>query len=164
LDVFPVSAVVKRLAVGVSQHFHFITAAQMRNSTAGTHMETRQAELLSKPIAWNGLKRHQTMKICVTPPPKFPQPAAVAFAVPITFGANMSEHQNWFVTKVAPAHPIIVRIKMKLQSLEIAAEHNTQKAPKDKRQHCVFTGPKRSKIVPSAMRTKIVTPTEPMPE
>merc|ERR1712032_1802023 len=98
-------------------------------------MESRQAELLSKPIAWKGLKRHHTIKICVTPPPRFPQPPAVAFAVPTTVGANMSEHQNWFVTKEAPAQPIMVRITMKLQSFQMSAERATQMAPKIMREH-----------------------------
>ena len=50
-----------------------------------------------------GLNSTEIIKICVTPPPKFPQPAAVALAVPTTFGENIKEHQNWLVTKVAPA-------------------------------------------------------------
>ena len=29
--------------------------------------------------------------ICVTPPPRLPQPAAAAFAVPTIFGANITE-------------------------------------------------------------------------
>eukprot|EP00975_Prorocentrum_lima_P017596 3714177-Prorocentrum_lima.AAC.1 len=89
-----------------------------------------------------GLKRAHTIKICVTPPPRLPQPAAVAFAVPMTFGANISEHQNWFVTKVAPAQPIIVRIRMKLQEELIPAAANTHRAPKVMRDAGTFTGPK----------------------
>ena len=50
------------------------------------------------------------MKICAAPPPRLPHPAAVAFAVPTTFGANMSEHQNWFVMNVAPLKPVRNRI------------------------------------------------------
>ena len=36
----------------------------------------------------------------------FPQPAAVALAVPTTLGENIKEHQNWFVTNVAPASEV----------------------------------------------------------
>merc|ERR1719221_451195 len=101
----------------------------------GTIIDTRQAAFLLM-APWRGLKSTHTMKTCVTPPPRFPQPAAVALAVPTTFGANIREHQNWFVTKVAPAQPIIVRMRMKLQLLEMPAEQKTQKAPKVRRQHC----------------------------
>merc|ERR1719230_1216243 len=116
------------------------------------------------PAATKGLKSTAIMKICVTPPPRLPQPAAVAFAVPTTFGANINEHRNWFVTNVAPAHPIIMRIKMKFHSAEMPAAASTQMAPKHRRPDCTLTGPKRSKRVPSATRTKIVTATDPMLE
>lgn len=39
----------------------------------------------------------------------------------------------------------------------------TQKAPKDKRPACTFTGPNRSRRFPRAMRTKIVEPTAATP-
>ena len=80
--------------------------AQITNMMAGTIMDTRHATFGSKPEPTIGLKSTLIMKICVTPPPRLPHPAAVAFAVPTTFGANMSEHQNWLVTKVAPAQPM----------------------------------------------------------
>merc|ERR1719446_937009 len=104
--VLPVSATSKRFFVGVSQQRSFMQIAHTMKEIAGTIMATRQAVLLDMPAATNGLKSTAIMKICVTPPPKLPQPAAVAFAVPTTFGANMSEDQNWFVTKVAPAVPM----------------------------------------------------------
>ena len=80
--------------------------AQMMNMTAGTTIATRQATFASRPASTIGLKSTDIIKIWVTPPPKLPQPAAVALAVPTTFGANISEHQNWLVTKVAPAQPM----------------------------------------------------------
>eukprot|EP00438_Fugacium_kawagutii_P036205 Skav225352 [mRNA] locus=scaffold652:23527:23939:- [translate_table: standard] len=73
-------------------------------------IDTRQAVSASRPPATMGLSSTEIIKICVTPPPKLPQPAAVALAVPTTFGENIKEHQNWFVTKVAPAHPMKNRI------------------------------------------------------
>ena len=72
----------------------FMQMAQTTNMTAGTTMETRQATFGSIPEATIGLKSTDIMKIWVTPPPKLPQPAAVALAVPTTLGANISEHQN----------------------------------------------------------------------
>mmetsp|Transcript_24742 Transcript_24742/g.37685 ORF Transcript_24742/g.37685 Transcript_24742/m.37685 type:complete len:90 (+) Transcript_24742:1199-1468(+) len=77
-----------------------------KNSTAGTNMAARHAASGSMPASMNGLKSTTIMNTCVTPPPKLPQPAAVALAVPTTAGANISEHQNWFVTNVAPAAPM----------------------------------------------------------
>ena len=67
-------------------------------------MATRQAVSASMPELVIGLKSTEIMKICVTPPPRLPHPAAVALAVPMTPGANIKEHQNWLVTKVAPSH------------------------------------------------------------
>ena len=66
-------------------------------------MATRQAVFAGMPELTFGLNSAEIINICVTPPPKFPQPAAVALAVPTTFGENIKEHQNWLVTKVAPA-------------------------------------------------------------
>ena len=101
--VLPVTDTSNLFAVGVSQHSSFKHAAVMIKRTAGTIMATRQAVSAAIPELTMGLKRTLIMKICVTPPPRFPHPAAVAFAVPITLGANIKEHQNWLVTKVAPA-------------------------------------------------------------
>eukprot|EP00419_Tripos_fusus_P087159 CAMPEP_0172845946 /NCGR_PEP_ID=MMETSP1075-20121228/35384_1 /TAXON_ID=2916 /ORGANISM="Ceratium fusus, Strain PA161109" /LENGTH=41 /DNA_ID= /DNA_START= /DNA_END= /DNA_ORIENTATION= len=41
-------------------------------------MEHRQAISALAPALMKGLNRHHTMKICVTPPPRLPHPAAVA--------------------------------------------------------------------------------------
>ena len=57
-------------------------------------MDTRQAMSAAMPDSTMGLNSTEIMKICVTPPPKLPQPAAVALAVPTTLVENMSEHQN----------------------------------------------------------------------
>ena len=43
---------------------------------------------------------------CATPPPALPQPAAAAFAVPTTFGANITEEWYCVMTKLAPIAPI----------------------------------------------------------
>merc|ERR1719498_1837186 len=103
------------------------------------------------------------MKICVTPPPRLPQPAAVAFAVPTTFGANISEHQNWFVTKVAPAQPMRNRRMVYIIGPLIWDDRATMLPPKLNNEHCTFTGPSTSSIVPRMMRTKTVEPTDAMP-
>ena len=56
----------------------------------GTNIAIRQphhapAPRLRKAVNSSGIV------ICVTPPPRFPHPAAAAFAVPTTFGANITE-------------------------------------------------------------------------
>ena len=65
-------------------------------------MATRQAVFAGMPELTIGLNSTEIIKICVTPPPKFPQPAAVALAVPTTFGENIKEHQNWLVLQGLP--------------------------------------------------------------
>ena len=66
---------------------------KIRKRTAGTIMATRQAVFAGMPELTFGLNSAEIINICVTPPPKFPQPAAVALAVPTTFGGNIKEHQ-----------------------------------------------------------------------
>merc|ERR1719183_1720710 len=110
-----------------------------------------------------GITSTHMMKICVTPPPRLPQPAAVAFAVPTTFGANMSEHQNWFVTKVAPAQPMRNRRIIYIIGPLIRDESPTMLPPKVNSKDCTFTGPSTSSPVPRMMRTKTVEPTDAMP-
>ena len=107
-----VSATSKRILVGVSWQRSFMHTAHTTNKMLGTIIATRQAVSFDMPVLTKGLRRTAIRKIWVTPPPRFPQPAAVAFAVPTMFGANMSEDQNWFVTKVAPAQPMKKRMRM----------------------------------------------------
>ena len=77
-----------------------------RNSaTPGTTIATRHSSVsptpnISAPASTNGIA------ICVTPPPMLPQPAVVAFAVPITFDENITEVWYCVITKEAPITPI----------------------------------------------------------
>merc|ERR1719454_382805 len=153
----------KRTSVGTSQQQVFTIVATVKNKNAGTSIARRQDISSSIPYARIGLTKHQTMKICVTPPPRLPQPAAVAFAVPTTFGANMSEHQNWFVTKVAPAQPMRNRRTVYIVGPLIRDERATMVPPKVNNMHCTFTGPSTSSPVPRMMRTNTVEPTDAMP-
>merc|ERR1712147_461108 len=105
-------------------------------------MANRHDKLSSSPPNERiGITKAHMMKICVTPPPRLPQPAAVAFAVPTTFGANISEHQNWFVTNVAPAHPMRNRRTVYIVGPLISDERPTMVPPKVNNMHCTFTGP-----------------------
>ena len=49
------------------------------------------------------------MTSCVTPPPRLPQPAVVALAVPTTFGANITDVWYCVMTNDAPMTPISTR-------------------------------------------------------
>ena len=49
------------------------------------------------------------MANCVTPPPRLPHPAAVAFAVPTIFGANITDVWNCVITNEAPIAPMARR-------------------------------------------------------
>ena len=46
------------------------------------------------------------MTSCVTPPPRLPHPAVVAFAVPTTLGANITEVWYCVMTNDAPMTPM----------------------------------------------------------
>merc|ERR1719199_3311 len=153
----------RRFWFGTSQQHNFTTVATRKNSAAGTSIASRQDKSSLMPMDRIGITRAHVMKICVTPPPRLPQPAAVAFAVPITFGANMSEHQNWFVTKVAPAHPMRNRSTVYITGPLIMDERATMLPPNVSSMHCTFTGPIISSPVPRMMRTNTVEPTEAMP-
>ena len=75
----------------------------------------------------------------------------------------MSEHQNWFVTNVAPHIPMKNRMRMKFQGALINAVAATQMAPKVNRLGCTFTGPKRSINVPKDTLTTKVEATDAIP-
>ena len=63
----------------------------MKNkATPGITMASRQPRNLSTPKLSTAVKI-SGITIWVTPPPRFPHPAVVAFAVPTQFGANITE-------------------------------------------------------------------------
>lgn len=73
--------------------------------TPAITMEYRQAisseiPKLITPAAINGMPKR------LAPPPRLPQPAEVAFAVPTILGANIIEVWNCVITKEAPIKPI----------------------------------------------------------
>merc|ERR1719493_267846 len=81
------------------------------------------------------------MIVWVRPPPKFPQPPAVAFAVPITLGAKRIEFQNWFTTKVDPKADTKKRTMIRPVPLVTSALQPTTTAPHSSSRTSVFTGP-----------------------
>jgi hypothetical protein len=52
------------------------------------------------------------MTACVTPPPRLPQPAVVALAVPTQLGANITDVWYWVMTNAPPIRPISSRKTM----------------------------------------------------
>src|SRR3954467_12389172 len=56
----------------------------------GTSIARRQLWALVQPSAKSAVTSNG-ITTWATPPPRLPQPAAVAFAVPTTFGANMTD-------------------------------------------------------------------------
>mmetsp|Transcript_38847 Transcript_38847/g.87308 ORF Transcript_38847/g.87308 Transcript_38847/m.87308 type:complete len:231 (-) Transcript_38847:55-747(-) len=100
------------------------------------------------------------MSVCVRPPPKFPQPPAVALAVPTTALLKRMEFQNWFTTKVEPRAETKKRTAMRPVPFEIVVLMATTAAPKRRRPQSVFTGPKRSITEPRMKRMKTSKETE----
>ena len=80
----------------------------MNSATPGTTIASRQPRVsptpnIRIPASSSGIT------ICVTPPPRLPQPAVVAFAAPTTFGANITEVWYCVMTNDAPITPIASR-------------------------------------------------------
>ncbi len=71
----------------------------------GTTIATRQPSASPTPSAMITVST-RGITICVTPPPRFPQPAVVALAVPTMLGANMTDVWCWVTTNEAPITPI----------------------------------------------------------
>ncbi len=79
----------------------------------GTTSAMRQAVCSPAPIAIAAATRSGT-SACEAPAPALPQPAVVAFAVPTTFGANITDVWYCVMTKLAPIAPIARRHQRKL--------------------------------------------------
>eukprot|EP00972_Heterocapsa_arctica_P107452 15828807-Heterocapsa_arctica.AAC.1 len=102
------------------------------------------------------------MSVCVRPPPMFPQPPAVAFAVPTTDALNKIEFQNWFTTKVEPRADTRKRTMISPVPLVMRAPAATITLPQSKRTTSVFTGPNLSMTAPRMKRVKTSNETEAM--
>ena len=71
----------------------------------GTIIATRQPSASPTPRATITVST-RGITIWVTPPPRFPQPAVVAFAVPTILGPNMTEVWYCVMTNEAPITPM----------------------------------------------------------
>ncbi len=79
----------------------------------GTTSAMRQPKVSLTP-AMTRAPSSSGIRAWAAPPPLLPQPAAVALAVPTTFGANITEVWYWVITKLAPTAPMPSRNSRKL--------------------------------------------------
>merc|ERR1719387_3352779 len=94
------------------------------------------------------------MSVCVRPPPRLPQPPAVALAVPTTLRLNMMEFQNWFTTKVDPRQDTKKRAVIKPGALTTAALQETTIIPQASKKQSDSLGPNFSITDPMMKRVK----------
>ena len=88
----------------------------------------RQAELSSAPSATNTAMK-AGIASCVTPPPRLPQPAEKALAVPTMRGAKSREVQAWHGTNAPPTTPMAARMTSKYVGPLVNAPSVTGTAP-----------------------------------
>mmetsp|Transcript_5235 Transcript_5235/g.14391 ORF Transcript_5235/g.14391 Transcript_5235/m.14391 type:complete len:220 (-) Transcript_5235:66-725(-) len=129
--------------------------------TPGTTIDTLHAMPTLSPASTKP-EKILGIKNWVTPPSNLPNAAAVALAVPTTLGANMSEHQNWVVTKVAPTPPMKNRTATRPAPLTMKAAHRTGMAKRAMYTDCTTRGPNFSSRKPVATVIPIVDATEHM--
>ena len=99
---------------------------------------------------------------CVTPPPRLPHPAVVAFAVPTTFGANMTDVWYCVMTNDAPTMPIS---RWKIRNVWKSCARPmpiTGSDPTRSSQVYASRGPIRSHSQPISSLATTVTATDPM--
>ena len=101
------------LPSGVSCVQRQYSTATISMSAPGTNMASRQPSDCCTPRLTMAA-RISGITLCVTPPPALPQPPTVAFAVPTTFGGNMTEVWIWVMPKLAPMAPMARRNTRKL--------------------------------------------------
>mmetsp|Transcript_62035 Transcript_62035/g.102993 ORF Transcript_62035/g.102993 Transcript_62035/m.102993 type:complete len:433 (-) Transcript_62035:55-1353(-) len=89
---------------GQSSENKYMVVPRIKKNTAGTCSAILQAALSVAPQALM-IKKIRGMKACTKPPPRLPQPPAMALAVPTTLPLNRAMVQNWHGTNVAPARP-----------------------------------------------------------
>ena len=78
----------------------------MRCPSSGTRYVRRHERSSSCPVADMKARKKSGIVRLVTPPPRLPQPAAVALATPMILLLNICAHQVCAHTKVASEKPI----------------------------------------------------------
>mmetsp|Transcript_33849 Transcript_33849/g.74035 ORF Transcript_33849/g.74035 Transcript_33849/m.74035 type:complete len:242 (-) Transcript_33849:126-851(-) len=103
------------------------------------------------------------MRNCVTPPPRLPQPPAVALAIPTILGLNITEDQNWQATKVARPQPMKKREMRNPMGVVTVAIPKTAGATPSIRNAYPQRGPNVSQKTPIDTRQKMVPVTAATP-
>jgi len=115
---------------------------------------------------WEGYGGGRTRGIVrlVTPPPRLPQPAAVALAIPTTDLANIWAHQVWHATKVASEKPMMQRKRMKRVGVLTNMMPTIAGVVPRRRKPRPLRAPNLSQIQPIMRRKKMVPMTAKVPE
>mmetsp|Transcript_11993 Transcript_11993/g.37964 ORF Transcript_11993/g.37964 Transcript_11993/m.37964 type:complete len:238 (+) Transcript_11993:885-1598(+) len=142
---------------GTSSDVRYSAMPTKKRSTAGTRTARRHAR--SKPKTMNHESTHG-MNTCVKPPPRLPQPADVAFAVPTTFFENMTDVQNCVITNVAPIPPMKKRTAASDAPLLTAPASASGIEKSITMNACEKRGPYVSAHAPTSSRMPIVPATE----
>merc|ERR1719517_267612 len=132
-----------------------IHIARMAYTTAGNSIANRHDWLNESPRPSCQTLYIKGIITCVSPPPRFPQPPAVALAVPTTFLLNMIEFQNWFTTKVEPKAETKKRTVMSPGPLVTNALQPTTTIPHRSSMQSVFFWPILSMTLPSKKRVRM---------
>mmetsp|Transcript_3100 Transcript_3100/g.6059 ORF Transcript_3100/g.6059 Transcript_3100/m.6059 type:complete len:228 (-) Transcript_3100:27-710(-) len=96
------------------------------------------------------------------PPPRFPQPAAVAFMTPANSCSNIRDVQNWQPTNVAPTTPTSPRITARDAPSLIRVAKKRGIDAKMRRDDWTIRGPMTSIIGPIMKRANTVVKTDVM--
>mmetsp|Transcript_835 Transcript_835/g.1375 ORF Transcript_835/g.1375 Transcript_835/m.1375 type:complete len:210 (+) Transcript_835:1541-2170(+) len=129
--------------------------------TAGKIKHTRHARSSCIPKELMAAKSSGITKL-VKPPPRLPQPPAVAFARPTIFLENMTDTQAWHATKDARPMPIKERQTMKPIASVTYIIASRGGIVIRSRIESPFRAPHVSAIRPMTSRKKMVLPTEAM--
>jgi hypothetical protein len=95
-----------------------------------------------------------------TPPPRLPQPPAVAFAVPTQFEENCCVHHTWHATKDAREQPMMARQAMKPPALVTHMMPMMPGTVRRRRDARPFRAPSTSHATPIPRRAMMVNATE----
>ena len=87
------------------------------HSRPTTNIDSRQLTASENPSVPTNSANNSGIASCVTPPPRLPQPAVVALAVPTQFGANIRDVWYCVMTNDAPIAPISTRNRRNVAKL-----------------------------------------------
>mmetsp|Transcript_50958 Transcript_50958/g.101345 ORF Transcript_50958/g.101345 Transcript_50958/m.101345 type:complete len:203 (+) Transcript_50958:1677-2285(+) len=130
----------------------------------GMRYESRHERLSSSPVKDMKMRKMYGIVRLVIPPPRLPQPAAVAFAIPTTFLENICEHHVWHATKVASEKPMMHLRIMNCHALVTNMMRTMAGVVPSSRMPSPRRAPNLSQIHPIASLKTIVPQTAMVPE